>query len=187
MMPIRSCALALALAAAPVATLAATVTSVDVDALANSAVPGDTSTYVNVDLGAGTYEIDPILGKFDALSVWSENEGCDGTGSNCTRGFFWRVQIVWNDGADYLRLNSNDPLVADPLDALALAQTRIFPTFTLTAPGTVKFGLVDINPSDNRGGVSFDVNTVAAVPLPAGVLTLVTGLGLLGAIRARRG
>ncbi len=187
MSAVRSFVLALALAAVPIVSSAATVTTVDVDALANSAPAGDTSNFVEINLDAGTYAVDPISGKFDALSVWSKNVGCDASGSNCTRGFFWRVEIVWNAGADFLQLNSSTPLLADPAAALALAQTRLFSTFTLAAPGIVKFGLVDINPGDNRGGVSFDINKITPIPLPVGVLGLLTGLGLLGALRARRG
>ena len=69
MSAVRSFVLALALAAVPFVSSAATVTTVDVDALANSAPAGDTSNFVEINLDAGTYAVDPISGKFDALSV----------------------------------------------------------------------------------------------------------------------
>lgn len=187
----RSFMLALALGATPLAALAATVATVDVDARLNGSTDTvnrvDTTNFVPVQLDAGVYEIKPISGAFDALSVWSGNEGCDQDGANCTKGFFWRVDISWNDGNDFLRLNSNTPLLADPAEALALAQTQTFATFTLLAPGTVRFGLFDTPLGDNRGGVSFNIDSVAAVPLPATAVVLLSGLALMGGLRARRG
>lgn len=186
----RSALLALALASAPVATFAATVATVDVDARTNGSTDtvnrADTTDFVPVLLGAGVYEITPVSGAFDALSVWSGNSGCDANGSNCRQGFFWRVDISWNGGDDFLRLNSNSPLLADPADALALAQTMTFATFTLLTPETVYFGLFDKPLGDNRGGVSFDIDRIAPVPLPATALVLLSGLGLMGGLRARR-
>lgn len=184
----RSFVLAATLVATPLAAVAAPVATVDMDARANaSTTAGDVSSFVTLALDAGTYSIDPISGTFDALSVWRNNSGCDADGANCRQGYFWRVDISWDGGNEQLQVNSNSPLFADPADALALAQTQVFPTFTLAADDTVSFGLFDSPINDNRGGVSFELNPVAPVPLPATALILLSGLGLIGGLRARRG
>lgn len=188
MSPLRSLALAAVFVSAPLVAFASPVAIVDMDAKANGSTNAtDVSSFVSVALDAGTYSVDPISGTFDALSVWSNNTGCDAVGANCGQGFFWRVDIWWDGGNEQLRLNSNTPRFADPVDALALAQTQVFPTFTLTADDTVRFGLFDVPINDNRGGVSFEINSVAPVPLPATALVLLSGLGLIGGLRARRG
>jgi len=50
----------------------------------------------------------------------------------------------------------------------------------LAAPGTVKFGPVKRFPNENWGGVSFNMNSVAPVPLPASALVLLYALPKVG-------
>ncbi len=184
----RTLALVVAVLSAPLTAIAAPVAIVNMDAKANGSTDNaDVSNFVSLALDAGTYSITPIEDDFTALSVWNNNAGCDADGANCGKGFFWRVDISWDGGNEQLRLNSNSPLFADPEDALALAKTQVFPTFTLAANDTVRFGLFDSPIGDNRGGVSFELNSVAPIPLPATAVVLLSGLGLIGGLRARRG
>lgn len=145
-------------------------------------------------LSAGTYEVIPVSGKFEAWTAWDlsnpkatvcgNGNGCNRNGSDVkgwlnSYGFqsLDLVDVIINgiivapeiDGL-YKVNQSKDILYADAGSALANAWGA---EFTLTKAGYVSFMVPDSNLGDNDGGMSLHV-----VPEPS-ILALMA-LGLVG-------
>jgi len=173
----------------PVAAHASTLV-LDLDAQINSndsSSESDLSNFLAIDLTPGTYEITPVIGEFEALTVWDKVTGCV-DGKDCTEGWFWLVNVVSESGTDFdtLRFGLSETIFDAPAAAFAAAQANGPASFTLTQSDTVFFGFFDTPSRDNRGGVSFELDRLSAVPLPATALALIAACGLLGGLRARR-
>lgn len=145
-------------------------------------------------LAAGTYEIIPVSGKYDAWTAWDlsnpkhpvcgDTNGCDRSGSGPkiigwlnSYGFEspYLVDVTINGLAatpasgDLYKVN---PEMAYPDADSALAHAWSA-EFTLTKASTVNFMVLDSNVHDNAGGISLHV-----VPEPS-ILALMA-LGLVG-------
>lgn len=192
---------ALCASALSAASLAASATIVDIEALT-----GATGRVLH--LAAGTYDVRYVGiaggGAYDAWNPWGYVAGCDGGGMNCTNGWIVSSAIDFGhgtgnfDGVDgyawtSAKLPDDNRIYETPGQALASAQSvpklyaplaQAFDAaayvaapapwqFTLAQAQDVKFFLVDAPYSDNTGGVSLEV---APVPLPASVVLLAPAL-----------
>jgi hypothetical protein len=157
------------------AATAASATVVNLDAKVDRQADGGT---VFLELNAGKYSVSPFdntgAGGFDAWNAWSRTT-CNDEGV-CTRGWLTNYAIRIGNG-DTMDFRSG--VFKTPELALENAVTA---TFTLDEMETVAFFINDSNFRDNKGGVSLQVSEV---PLPAGVVLLLTGVGGL-AIAKRR-
>ncbi|WP_111404763.1 MULTISPECIES: hypothetical protein [Meridianimarinicoccus] len=194
---------ALTVAASVILPMAASAaTAVDIDAKANSSNTTDRTVSTNflaLTLERGVYEITPIdrggAGGFTALTVWNNVQGCNGLGEGCSKGWFWRVDLISEgdnlqpsgNGGTSSRINLTSDRFSTAGAAFAAADASGPALFKLLADDTVYFGVTDTPIGDNAGGVSFDLERVGAVPLPLPAALLLGGVGLLGAVRARRG
>ncbi len=172
-------------AAAP----AQATTIVNLNGVTNASLDG--SNAVNVNLGAGTYNLSFVTGLYTAFNRFSSANGCDGTGANCITGFENSARIFVNggtllfgDGAASGGLGPQATGGYYSTAAQSFAASSVFSSsFVLAAPATVSFYLYDDILGDNSGGVSL---AVSAVPEPATWLMMVLGLGVIGFGMRRR-
>ena len=183
------------------ASLAASATIVDIEALT-----GATGRVLH--LAAGTYDVRYVGiadgGAYDAWNPWGFVAGCDGGGMNCGNGWIVSSAIDFGHGTANFdsvdgyawtsaKLPDDNRIYQTPGQALASAQSvpmlyaplaQAFVAaayvdapapwqFTLAQAQDVKFFLVDAPYTDNIGGVSLEV---APVPLPASVALLAPAL-----------
>lgn len=218
----------------------ALLTTSAIVALATGTAGAASAAVVNIDainaggttlaLGPGTYTVSFAGiaggGAYDGFSYWPENEGCDGGGANCAKGWVNHFAIdlgnaglfdrtngtgyglaggpgfrpVWDTAARALLEYSTRQLQSQSLSTIYasvipnppnyfMAGTGVYSnvvgpvTFSLASAQNVNFFLTDSPHSDNRGGVSLNVQ---AVPEPATWAMMILGFGAIGASMRRR-
>jgi hypothetical protein len=140
---------------------------------------------IELHLVPGEYFVTPLVHDpsqgidYTAWSRWASSSGCDVDGANCDQGYensyaFFSSLIpdtfAWN-GIYY----------ENPEQTIG---NGIVSAFTLFVPQVVSFYLTDGGPlGDNRAGMSLDVS---AIPEPATMSLLLTGLAAFGHRRLRR-
>lgn len=180
---------------------AAAATTIDIDAKANASNTFDRANATNFQefaLQRGVYTITPVNrlgdGGFDAMSVWNRNLGCEPTGAGCAQGWFWRVDLISagnnlvpsTTGGSSTRINLTKDRFSTAANAFLVADANGPALFKLFANDTVFFGITDTPITDNRGGVSFNLERVSDVPIPLPAALLMGGVAMLGAVRTRR-
>jgi hypothetical protein len=131
---------------------------------------------VELNLAAGTYNVNPFAGTFTAWNAWGKTTGCDVAGENCSKGWINSYSIETPETGvmlitDHARYSTSE---------LALLNS-ISSTFTLLADATVKFFINDSYFKDNIGGMSLNVMNVSEVPVPAAALLFAPALlGFMG-------
>lgn len=134
------------------------------------------SNPVELNLTAGTYNINPFAGTFTSWNAWGSTTGCDGAGGNCTKG--WLNNYSFSSTELGTIFMSDTVKYSTPELALLNALST---TFTLLSDATVKFFINDSNYRDNIGGMSLNVTQVSAVPLPAAAFLFAPALiGFMG-------
>ena len=124
---------------------------------------------INLFLEAGSWIVTPIVADFES---WSRHidSWCDDSG--CTQGF---ENSYYFSAPDLGVMNAwNGIFYPFASDAVGYGVSS---TFTLATAQTVSFYLDDFPLGDNRGGESLDL---AAIPEPASLTLLVTGLAAFG-------
>ena len=128
---------------------------------------------VELNLTAGTYNVNPFAGTFTSWNAWGPTTGCDNAGANCTKGWINNYSIDTSETAAFLI--SDGGRYSTP--ELALLNS-LSTTFTLLSDATVKFFINDSNYNDNTGGMSLNVS---AVPIPAAAFLFAPALlGFMG-------
>ena len=182
---------AAALAAAPAAE-AATVGVVDLDARIH--VKDDGKGVLNpvlLFLDAGDYVVTPEAGAFTAWNAWFKKGGTASCqGDFCAKGYVNGYAIYTPDSADILLAgfsagtgDADRKAWRTPELALDAAVTAFF---TLTSAQNVAFVIRDTPVTDNSGGMTLRVDSVAPIPVPAAAPLLVAALGALGVAARRR-
>jgi hypothetical protein len=206
-MKLACCAAALAFAASSGA-YAATIVNVDSATNVGTTVSLAAGTYELAFIGQADG------GLYDAWHAWSGvNAGCDGAGANCSRGWTVNLSVDFGNAGSYDRSNGqlmepgDNHLYSTAAAALVDAQSGSFSyaaigsqnnaaaftsfggpiTFTLASAQDVNFFNLDIPFTDNKGGVSFLLNSVSgAVPEPSSWAMMIAGFGLMGTAMRRR-
>jgi hypothetical protein len=134
-----------------------------------------TSTNLNpveLNLTAGTYNVNPFAGAFTSWNAWGSSTGCDSTGANCSKGWINNYSITTPTETIF---TSNSIRYASANLALL---NSLSTSFTLLSDATVKFFINDSNYGDNIGGMSLNVS---AVPIPAAAFLFAPALlGFMG-------
>jgi hypothetical protein len=171
--------LALGLAAS-----AAQAEIINVDAL--------TGAPVRVALSAGSYQISWVSpaegGLYSGWNAWGYNTGCDAGGLGCSTG--WLEGFTLSAPANFPDWGLGYAAYYYATAAQALAAVPPV-QFTLASAELVTLYIGDIWYPDNQGGVSIDLiplSVGASVSLnePAGLGSLLLGLGCMGWQRRRR-
>ncbi len=166
---------------------------------ANQRVADQTFTSSGIDypvgpLGGGVIS----TGPFSTLAGWLGDDAASlsGDGSISMLGSVFRFtgQLLLQAGNNAFALGSDDGyrLRIDGVDVNSVEETRPFATdnfvFNAVANGLYDFELVYFEDNTRHAGVEFRVNgdIVAPVPLPAGGLMLLAGLGAFGIARRRK-
>lgn len=140
----------------------------------------DTNNPITLNLEAGLYEVTTFAGDYTAWNPWGYVSGCT-TDSDCNTG--WRnTYKISSSQFDDISAGSA-PKYRTAEIALANAPLQIF---VLTQSADVTFGIYDSYYSDNTGGLSLDIQRVAAVPEPSTYALMLGGIGLVGFMAARR-
>jgi hypothetical protein len=133
---------------------------------------------VTLALGAGSYEVSYDGG---AWNPWGSVGTCDVNGANCSHGWY---NAFFIDNTAY---QSTGNFFATQALAEAAAQSFSPISFSLASFANVVFSIKDYPYSDNLGGISLSVNSVAApVPEPETYAMMLAGLGLLGVFARRK-
>lgn len=132
----------------------------------------------SLSLGPGRYEVVPVVGSFTAWNAWGEVLGCVTPPTGCERG--WLNQYTISSPDLGTRLVADGVRYETPAAAQAAAEPF---GFTLAGAQTVSFRITDSNHADNLGGLTL---SVAAVPVPPALASLLGGLAGLWLIAARR-
>jgi hypothetical protein len=149
---------------APITANAATV---NLDALSNTNL-----NPVELNLTAGTYNVNPFMGAYTSWNAWGTVSGCDSNGANCSKGWINNYSITTPTETIFtsngVRYKTADLALLNALST----------SFTLLSDATVKFFIKDSNYSDNIGGISLNVSSV---PVPAAAFLFAPALlGFMG-------
>lgn len=128
---------------------------------------------VELNLAAGTYNVNAFAGTFTSWNAWGTTTGCNAAGANCSKGWINSYSIETPETGVMLITDG----VRYSTSQLALLNS-ISATFTLLSDATVKLFINDSNFKDNVGGMSLNVS---AVPIPAAALLFAPALlGFMG-------
>jgi len=166
-----------------------TAAVINLDAILNASLDGINAQHLL--LGPGSYNVDPIIGRYTAFDRFEGVDSCDANGRNCRTGFE-HSYVVKIDGVatgygDGNALGGIGPISPGegyydtPEKAFALGRKSA--RFTLNAPTDVAFYIIDDGTYNNSGGISLDV---AAVPEPAAWALMIAGFAAVGAALRRR-
>jgi hypothetical protein len=144
------------------------------------------TTWVDLTLDAGTYNVTQIADTFVAWNAWSRVSGCDSSGMNCSTGWINSYRIASSELGE-IKVNtskSGNTYYRYETPEIALANSQPF-QFTISSQQVVSFYNADTPKSDNLGGLSLNVS---AVPEPSTIGLMFGGLGLVGlmAYRSRK-
>lgn len=176
-----------AAAAAFLAAAPASALTIDIGAQsqAGTTVSQKLANYVDVALGAGSWDLTYISGAYKAWNAWGAVQGCDGSGANCSRGYLTSFEVLDAGGAQLLSVASAGIFESEVV-ALSAAQLNGAVSLTLASAQTVYIGISDSALLDNIGGLSLEIAAAADVPAPAAGGLLAAGLAGIAALRRRR-
>lgn len=145
----------------------------------------DASTAHNqqtLSLSAGLYQVQNIGiadgGSYDAWNAWKKIQGCDNDGTGCKKGWI-NAYFFTSDAHSAVKISDGERYAT----AIQAQQHALNYQFSLAQAGIVTFYLDDTKYSDNQGGISLKVFSIAAPASLALMLLIIGGMGLLTAKR----
>ncbi|HEC73979.1 MAG TPA: hypothetical protein ENI26_06350 [Methylophaga aminisulfidivorans] len=152
------------------APMTANAATVHLDAKLNTS-----GNAVELALKAGTYTVNPFKDDtYTSWNAWGKTEGCDGAGTNCSKGWINNYSFTTPSGTTNIRTSDTDRFATADLALL----NAVGATFTLLSDATVQFFIPDTKYGDNIGGMSLNVS---AVPIPAAAFLFAPALlGFMG-------
>ncbi|MEO1040656.1 MAG: hypothetical protein AAFX52_00050 [Pseudomonadota bacterium] len=138
-----------------------------------------TDNGVTVSLGAGSYDISFVDGLFNGWNAWGRVTGCETDGTGCSRGWLTNVNIDVEDTTYKIGRHGK---FETPEQALANASPFELNLSSLT---DVTFYIADSYFSDNIGGVSLEIASVAT-PIPGAGLLFIAGAAVYASSRRKR-